>query len=120
MKKKYLIVPKKTEVILMDGNAEKKNIDSDIFSEVDKFLREKEKFITESVIGNRIINELEDFTLDVGLKKTYLCTNRDDEKVFVVLSKVIENFIQVYGGTVTIYPKGERICLELVTPKRTI
>lgn len=96
------------------------NIDSDIFGEVDKFLGDKEKFIREAVIGNRIINELEDFTLDVGLKKTYLCVGRESEGVFVVLGKVIENFIQAYGGTATIYPKGERICLELVTPKRAI
>ena len=92
----------------------------DIFSEVDKFLKEKEDYIKESVIGSRIINELDDFILDVGLKKTYLCINRDQKNIFIVLTKVIENFIQVYGGTATIYPKGEDICVELITPKRGI
>ncbi len=96
------------------------NLDSDIFGEVDKFLSEKEKYIREAVIGTRVMNELKDYNLDVGLKKTYFCTSRDEENVFTILSKVIENFIQAYGGTATIYPKGEKICLELVTPKRSI
>lgn len=103
-----------------DRKLEQENLDSDIFSEVDKFLKEKEKFIVESVIGTRIMSELEDFTLDVGLKKTYLCVDKDNERIFIVLSRVVENFIRAYGGTATIYPKGEKICLELVTPKRAI
>ena len=37
--------------------------------EVDKFLEEKEKYIRESIIGSRTIEELEDFTLDVGIKR---------------------------------------------------
>ena len=43
-----------------------------ISQEVDKFLEEKEKHIRETIIGARTIEELEDFTLDVGKKKTYL------------------------------------------------
>jgi hypothetical protein len=104
----------------MAGTEANKKVDEDIFGEVDKFLKEKEKFIRESVIGTRIMDELEDFNLDVGLKKTYLCVNKDNDRVFAVLSKVIENFIQAYGGAATIYPKGEQICLELITPKRSI
>jgi len=85
--------------------------------EVDKFLEEREKYIRESIIGSRAIESLEDFTLDVGLKKTYLCTKNTKES-YPVLAKVIELFIKVYGATVTIYPKGEKVCLELITPKR--
>ena len=70
-----------------------------IFGEVDKYLKEKEEFIKESVIGSRILNELEDFNLDVGLKKTYLCINKEQENVFDILTKVTEHFIQAYGGT---------------------
>lgn len=99
---------------------EKNNLDSDIFGEVDKFLNEKEKYIREAVIGTRVLGELNDFSLDVGLKKTYFCTGSDEENVFATLSKIIENFIQAYGGTATIYPKGDKICLELITPKRSI
>jgi hypothetical protein len=95
-------------------------LDSDIFGEVDKFLSEKEKYIREAVIGTRVMNELNDYNLDVGLKKTYFCTSREEENVFIILSKIIENFIQAYGGTATIYPKGDKICLELITPKRSI
>ena len=87
--------------------------------EVDKFLEEKEKHIRESIIGSRTIDELEDFTLDVGIKKTYLCT-KNNKKSYPVLAKVVELFIKVYGATVTIYPKGDKICLELVTPKREL
>jgi len=105
---------------MSENDHDKINLDSDIFGEVDKFLSEKEKFIQEAVIGRRVINELNDFSLDVGLKKTYFCTSREEENVFEILSKVIENFIQAYGGTATIYPKGDKICLELVTPKRNI
>jgi hypothetical protein len=96
------------------------NLDSDIFGEVDKFLSEKEKYIKEAVIGTRVINELNDFSLDVGLKKTYFCTSSEEENVFPIMSKIIENFIQAYGGTATIYPKGDKLCLELITPKRSI
>lgn len=85
--------------------------------EVDKFLEELEKHIRESIVGSKAIDELEDFTLDVGLKKTYLCA-RNTEKSYPVLAKVIELFIKVYGATVTMYPKGEKVCLELITPKR--
>lgn len=85
--------------------------------EVDKFLEEREKHIRESIIGSRAIEELQDFTLDVGLKKTYLCTNNTKES-YPVLAKIIELFIKVYGSTVTMYPKGEKVCLELITPKR--
>ena len=87
--------------------------------EVDKFLQEKEKQIRESIIGSRTIEELEDFTLDVGIKKTYLCT-RNTKESFPVLAKVVELFIKVYGATVTMYPKGDKVCLELVTPKREL
>lgn len=85
--------------------------------EVDKFLEERETYIRESIIGSRAIESLEDFTLDVGLKKTYLCTKNTKES-YPVLAKVIELFIKVHGATVTMYPKGEKVCLELITPKR--
>lgn len=101
----------------MDQNDSKK---MDIFGEVDKYLKEKEQFIKESVIGSRIINELEEYTLDVGLKKTYLCVQNDQENVFDVLTEVTKNFIQAYGGTAVIYPKEDKICLELITPKRGV
>ena len=90
-----------------------------ISQEVDKFLQEKEKQIRETIIGSRTLEELEDFTLDVGIKKTYLCTKNSKES-FPVLSKVVELFIKVYGATVTMYPKGDKVCLELVTPKREL
>lgn len=96
------------------------NIDKDIFGEVNKFLEEKEQYIRESVIGSRAIAELGDFNLDVGIKKTYLCTKNDNQNVYGVLTKIIANFIQAYGGTATIYPKGDEICLELITPKRSV
>lgn len=105
---------------MAEQNHKRTNHDPDIFGEVDKFLSEKEKYIREAIIGSRVISELNDFSLDVGLKKTYFCTDRDEENVFPILSKVIENFIQAYGGTATIYPKADKICLELVTPKRSI
>jgi hypothetical protein len=76
-----------------------------IFKEVDKFLLEKENHIRETIIGSRTIEELEDFTLDVGIKKTYLCTKNSKES-FSVLAKVVELFIKVYGATVTMYPEG--------------
>lgn len=96
-----------------------KNVDEDIFKEVNKFLEEKKEHITESIIGSRAIEELGEFNLDVGIKKTYLCA-AISEDVYSVLTGIIENFIQAYGGAVTIYPKGEQICLELVTPKRSL
>ena len=99
--------------------AENKKVDDDIFNEVNKFLEDKSKYIQESIIGSRAIEELGEFNLDVGIKKTYLCTG-NSENVYQVFAKIVENFIQVYGGTVTIYPKGEQICLELVTPKRSM
>lgn len=102
------------------NDSNKKTVDEDIFKEVNKFLEEKEQYIKESIIGSRVLEELEEFNLDVGIKKTYLCTKSDAENVYSVLTKVIENFIQAYGGTATIYPKGEQICLELITPKRGV
>lgn len=105
---------------MVDKNLEGSKKMDDIFGEVDKYLKEKEEFIKESVIGNRILDELEDFTLDVGLKKTYLCINKNQENIFNVITKVTEHFIQAYGGTTTIYPKGDHICLELITPKRGV
>jgi hypothetical protein len=95
----------------------KSNMDQDIFKEVDKFLKEKEQYIRESIIGARVIEELEEYTLDVGVKKTYLCTKNSEKDAYPTLTKIIENFIQAYGGTAIIYPKGEQICLELITPK---
>jgi hypothetical protein len=120
----------KTNYLMMKGdkmvkdysNDQNNNDDIDlegISQEVDKFLEEKEKHIRETIIGSRTIEELEDFTLDVGIKKTYLCT-RNTKKSFPVLSKVVELFIKVYGATVTMYPKGDKVCLELVTPKREL
>ena len=85
-----------------------------ISQEVDKFLKEKEKHIRETIIGSRTIEELDDFTLDVGIKKTYLCTKNSKES-YPVLAKVVELFIKVYRATVTIYPKGES-----VLPKKNI
>jgi hypothetical protein len=85
--------------------------------EVDKFLEDLEKHIRESIIGSKAIDKLEDFTLDVGLKKTYLCAKNTEES-YPILAKVIELFIKVYGATITMYPKGEKVCLELITPKR--
>jgi hypothetical protein len=79
-----------------------------ISQEVDKFLKEKEKHIRETIIGSRTIEELDDFTLDVGIKKTYLCTKNSKES-YPVLAKVVELFIKVYGATVTMYPKGESV-----------
>ena len=79
-----------------------------ISQEVDKFLQEKEKQIRESIIGSITLEELEDFTLDVGIKKTYLCTKNSKES-FPILAKVVELFIKVYGATVTMYPKGESV-----------
>jgi len=105
---------------MVDKNLEGSKKMDNIFGEVDKYLKEKEEFIKESVIGNRILGELEDFTLDVGLKKTYLCINKDQENLFNVITKVTEHFILAYGGTTIIYPKGDRICLELITPKRGV
>lgn len=96
-----------------------KNVDEDIFNEVNKFLKEKEQYIKDSIIGSRVMEELGEFSLDVGIKKTYLCAP-ESEDVYSILTKVIEKFIQAYGGTATIYPKGEQICLELVTPKRGV
>ncbi|MDO9045649.1 MAG: hypothetical protein Q7U35_10155 [Methanobacteriaceae archaeon] len=104
----------------MDKNQNDSQKMDAIFGEVDKYLKEKEEFIKESVIGSRILNELEDFNLDVGLKKTYLCINKEQENVFDILTKVTEHFIQAYGGTTIIYPKGDNICLELITPKRGV
>jgi hypothetical protein len=95
-----------------------KNSDNDIFMEVDKFLEEKRRYITESIIGLRTLEELDDYTLDVGIKKTYLCIKVESEQTYETLAKIVEMFIKAYGGTVTIYPKGERVCLELITPKR--
>ena len=96
-----------------------KSVDKDIFNEVNKFLKEKEQYIKDSIIGSRVMEELGEFSLDVGIKKTYLCAS-ESENVFEVLTKVIEKFIQAYGGTATIYPKGDQICLELITPKRGV
>lgn len=104
----------------MDKNQNDSQKMDAIFGEVDKYLKEKEEFIKESVIGSRILNELEDYNLDVGLKKTYLCINKEQENVFDILTKVTEHFIQAYGGTTIIYPKGDSICLELITPKRGV
>jgi hypothetical protein len=42
----------------------------------------------------------------------------ESEQTYETLAKIVEMFIKAYGGTVTIYPKGERVCLELITPKR--
>ncbi|MBM4241847.1 MAG: hypothetical protein FJ150_09350 [Euryarchaeota archaeon] len=103
------------------GSGNKNEFDfEDIDKEVTKFLKDKEKNIKESIIGKRAMEELGDFTLDVGIKKTYLCTERENKKAYSIFTKVIELFIQVYGGTVTIYPKGDKICLELITPKREL
>ncbi len=106
---------------MVNENKDIKNEDGpdsgSLSKEVDIFLGEREKYIRESIIGSRAIEELEDFTLDVGLKKTYLCTKNSKES-YPVLAKVIELFIKVYGATVTMYPKGEKVCLELITPKR--
>ncbi|UTB31984.1 MAG: hypothetical protein NKF70_10830 [Methanobacterium sp. ERen5] len=85
--------------------------------EVDKFLEDLEEHIRISIIGSKAIDKLEDFTLDVGLKKTYLCAKNTEES-YPILAKVIELFIKVYGATITMYPKGEKVCLELITPKR--
>ena len=104
---------------LKNSTSNSKNIDKDIFGEVNKFLEEKEKYIRESIIGSRAIQELGEFNLDVGIKKTYLCT-KEKKDIYSILTKVIENFIQAYGGTATIYPKGDQICLELITPKRSV
>jgi hypothetical protein len=73
----------------------------------------------ESIIESRTLEKLEDFTLDVGIKKTYLCT-KDAKEAYPILAKVVERFIQVYGATVTMYPKGDKGCLEIVTPKREL
>jgi len=106
----------------MQGNnsSQDSKIDKDIFGEVNKFLEEKEEFIKESIIGSRAIKELGEFNLDVGIKKTYLCTHSENKNIYSVLTKIIENFIQAYGGTATVYPKGSQICLELITPKRSM
>ena len=104
---------------LKNSSEVNKAIDEDIFNEVNKFLEEKEQYIKESIIGSRVMEELGEFDLDVGIKKTYLCAEIS-ENVYSVLTKVIEKFIQAYGGTATIYPKGEQICLELITPKRGV
>ena len=120
----------KTNYLMMKGDKMVKDYSNDqnneddidlegISQEVDKFLEEKEKHIRETIIGARTIEELEDFTLDVGIKKTYLCT-RNAKESFPVLAKVVELFIKVYGATVTMYPKGDKVCLELVTPKREL
>jgi hypothetical protein len=120
----------KTNYLMMKGDKMVKDYSNDqnneddidlegISQEVDKFLEEKEKHIRETIIGARTIEELEDFTLDVGIKKTYLCT-RNTKESFPVLAKVVELFIKVYGATVTMYPKGDKVCLELVTPKREL
>jgi hypothetical protein len=120
----------KTNYLMMKGDKMVKDYSNDqnneddidlegISQEVDKFLEEKEKHIRETIIGSRTIEELEDFTLDVGIKKTYLCT-RNTKESFPVLAKVVELFIKVYGATVTMYPKGDKVCLELVTPKREL
>lgn len=85
--------------------------------EIDEFLEDLEKHIRISIIGSKAIDKLEDFTLDVGLKKTYLCAKNTEES-YPILAKVIELFIKVYGATITMYPKGEKVCLELITPKR--
>jgi hypothetical protein len=92
----------------------------EMYQEVSEFLLEKEKHIKESIIGSRAMEELEDFSLDVGIKKTYFCTRKDNKKAYPTLAKIIEKFIEVYGGTATIYPKGESICLELITPMRDL
>jgi hypothetical protein len=110
----------KNEYKSSPGNSNDKKVDDDIFGEVNKFLEEKEQYIRESVIGTRIIEELGEFKLDVGIKKTYLCTKNDNPNVYRVLTKIIENFIQSYGGTATIYPKGDQLCVELITPKRGV
>ncbi len=101
-----------------DSNLENLDLAS-LTPEVDKFLEEKEKHIMESIIGSKEVEHLEDLTLDVGIKKTYLCT-KNQKKAYPILAKVVERFIKVYGATVTLYPKGEKICLELVTPKREL
>jgi len=105
---------------LNNSSDNSKNVDKDIFGEVNKFLEEKEEYIKESIIGSRVIEELGEFDLDVGIKKTYLCIDNENENVYSILTKIIENFIQAYGGTATIYPKGDQICLELITPKRMV
>ena len=105
---------------LMVKDLNKADLDLEVLSkEVDKFLEEKEKHIRESIIGSRTIEELEDFTLDVGIKKTYLCT-KNSKEAYPVLAKVVELFIKSYGATITMYPKGDKVCLELVTPKRDL
>ena len=119
-KTNYLMM--KGDKMVKDYSNDQNNNDIDlegISQEVDKFLEEKEKHIRETIIGSRTIEELEDFTLDVGIKKTYLCT-RNTKESFPVLAKVVELFIKVYGATVTMYPKGDKVCLELVTPKREL
>lgn len=105
-------------MMVKKSNNNQENLDlEDLSQEVDKFLEEKQKYIKEAIIGTRTIEELEDFTLDVGVKKTYLCT-KNDNKTYPILAKVIELFIKAYGATVTMYPKGDQVCLELITPKQ--
>jgi hypothetical protein len=106
------------DIMPEQNNTNQEGPDLEVLSkEVDKFLKERENHIRDAIIGSRAIEELEDFTLDVGLKKTYLCTKNNQES-YPILAKVIELFIKVYGSTVTMYPKGDKVCLELITPKR--
>ena len=105
---------------LKNSSENPKKVDGDIFGEVNKFLEEKEQYIRDAIIGSRAIDELGEFNLDVGIKKTYLCTKNKNKNVYNILTRIIESFIQAYGGTAIIYPKGDQICLELITPKRSV
>jgi len=91
----------------------------DLYKETTTFIQKNENPFKKVLLGS-YLNKVQ-VSVDVGINKIYVSALRgqktsDDEDVSEVLSKIALNYINKYDVEVSIYPKGDEICLELDRP----
>jgi two-component system, response regulator PdtaR len=91
----------------------------DVYRRVTSFISKNEDLFKKAIFGSSL-DEI-DTSIDIGSNKIYITAPRrqkssTNEDVSEILTKIALEFVDKYGGEVSIYPKGDEICLELDKP----
>ncbi len=97
-------------------NAQKEKVMDfeDVYHDVTKFLDENEDSFKKGIIEDESITG--PLNIDIGLKNIYISVDRNNKEAYGAFYKLLTDVIRRYAKSeqnkVTVYPRGDELCLE--------
>ncbi|WP_414469051.1 response regulator [Methanobacterium sp. ACI-7] len=85
----------------------------DVYQDVTRFINENEEAFKDGIIDGLSITG--PVNIDIGLNKIYISADRNNKESYDIFYQLLSNIAQYYVDNkkeITVYPKGEELCLE--------